>query len=105
MRTWRREAGTIERRGDEPAAEELNTVGQSMIESARGSQSVGRAQIVEREVELYVRLHRGKMITGQTAALERQFIDRAIIEFETLPHLRLYWMHSRRSCGEGLAAS
>lgn len=70
----------------------LTALEDKMIATARATQSEEDVLAARREFDLQLRPYRGKMTAGQIAILERQFLDRRLLEFAGLPRLSLFYL-------------
>jgi pantothenate kinase-related protein Tda10 len=70
----------------------LTSIEEKMIARIRASASdeqlVEARQVLDRQLKPY----RGKMSTEQLAMLERQFLDRRLLEAAKLPRLSLFYL-------------
>ena len=62
------------------------------IAAARVAQPEGDLLAARREFDLQLRPYRGKMTAEQIALLERQFLDRRLLESAGLPRLSLFYL-------------
>jgi hypothetical protein len=70
----------------------LTTIEDKMIAAARAAQSDEDVLAARREFDLQLRPYRGKMAAAQIAVLERQFLDRRLLESAALPRLSLFYL-------------
>jgi hypothetical protein len=70
----------------------LTALEDKMIAAARTSQSEEDVLAARREFDLQLRPYRGKMTAGQIAILEKQFLDRRLLESAGLPRLSLFYL-------------
>ncbi len=70
----------------------LTALEDKMIAAARASQSEEDLLAARREFDLQLRPYRGKMTAGQIAMLEKQFLDRRLLESAGLPRLSLFYL-------------
>ena len=63
-----------------------------MIAAARTRQTDDDLVAARREFDLQLRPYRAKMAAGQIAMLERQFLDRRLLESAGLPRLSLFYL-------------
>ncbi|MDX2152381.1 MAG: hypothetical protein SFV54_16705 [Bryobacteraceae bacterium] len=59
---------------------------------ARNAQSEEKLFAARRDLDLQLKPHRGKMTADQLAMLERQFLDRRLLEESGLPRLSLFYI-------------
>lgn len=71
----------------------LTTLEEKMIATARTLQSDEDLLTIRRELESSLKPYRGKMTTEQLAMLERQYLDRQLLERAGLPRLSLFYLH------------
>ncbi|MGE5570192.1 MAG: hypothetical protein ACM3S5_14245 [Rhodospirillales bacterium] len=69
----------------------LTALEEKMIAIARAAQSEEDVLAARREFDLRLRPYRGKMSAGQIAILEKQFLDRRLLESAGLPRLSLFY--------------
>ncbi|HXN47624.1 MAG TPA: hypothetical protein VN893_13345 [Bryobacteraceae bacterium] len=70
----------------------LTVLEEKMIASARATQPEEDLLAARREFDLQLRPYRGKMSADQIAMLERQFLDRRLLEASGLPRLSLFYL-------------
>ena len=70
----------------------LTALEEKLIATARSRQSEEAALAARRELDLQLRPHRSKMTADQLSMLERQFLDRKLLESAGLPRLSLFYM-------------
>jgi len=70
----------------------LTVLEEKMIAAARAAQPEEDLLAARREFDLQLRPYRGKMSTEQIAMLERQFLDRRLLEASGLPRLSLFYL-------------
>lgn len=70
----------------------LTALEDKMIATARATQSEEDVLAARREFDLQLRPYRGKMTAGQIAILEKQFLDRRLLESAGLPRLSLFYL-------------
>jgi hypothetical protein len=79
--------------GDLEALEQrLTILEEKMIASARASQTDEQALRTRQELDRQLRPYRGKMTADQLAMLEKQYLDRNLLESSGLPRLSLFYM-------------
>jgi hypothetical protein len=71
----------------------LTVIEEKMLAAARASQSEDDLLKVRREMENSLRPYRGKMTADQLSRLERQFVDRAVLDQAGLRRLSLFYLH------------
>ena len=71
----------------------LTVIEEKMLASARAGQGEEDLLRVRREMENSLRPYRGKMTADQLSRLERQFLDRAVLEQAGLRRLSLFYLH------------
>ncbi len=71
----------------------LTVIEEKMLAEARAAQSEEQLLKVRREMENSLRPYRGKMTADQLSRLERQFVDRAVLEQAGLRRLSLFYLH------------
>ena len=76
----------------EDAERRLTALEEKMIAIARSRQTDDQSLQARRELELQLRPYRGKMTTEQLAMLERQYLDRQVLESAGLPRLSLFYL-------------
>ena len=70
----------------------LTVLEEKMIAAARAAQPEEDLVAARREFDLQLRPYRGKMTAEQIALLERQFLDRRLLEASGLPRLSLFYL-------------
>ena len=99
---WTTLAESLSKLGDEAeqhlgALEELElrltVIEEKMLAEARAAQSEEQLLKVRREMENALRPYRGKMTADQLSRLERQFVDREVLEQAGLRRLSLFYLH------------
>ena len=70
----------------------LTVLEEKMIAVARASQSDEDLLKARRELDAQLRPYRGKMTADQLAILERQYLERSLLEKSRLPRLSLFYM-------------
>ncbi len=70
----------------------LTVLEEKMIASARARQSEDALLESRRELERQLRPYRGKMTADQLAMLEKQYLERNVLEKAGLPRLSLFYM-------------
>ncbi|MGA2721701.1 MAG: hypothetical protein ABSG79_04725 [Bryobacteraceae bacterium] len=94
-------AGALERLAEEAGQhysdlealeQRLTVLEEKMIAIARTHQSEEDMLAARREMERQLRPYRGKMTAGQLAMLEKQYLERALLEKSGLPRLSLFYM-------------
>jgi hypothetical protein len=70
----------------------LTVLEEKMIANARTQQSEDDMLAARRSLDLELRPYRGKMSADQLARLERQYLDRRLLESLGLPRLSLFYM-------------
>ena len=79
--------------GDLEALERrLTVLEEKMIAAARVQQSDESLLAARTELDRYLRPYRGKMTADQLAMLEKQFLERNLLEKSKLPRLSLFYM-------------
>jgi len=71
----------------------LTVLEEKMIAAARATQSEEELLVCRRELDLQLRPYRGKMSAAQLAMLEKQWLERSLMEKAGLPRLSLFYMH------------
>jgi len=99
---WTDLAGSLSKLADEAAQHHqaleelelrLTVIEEKMLAEARAAQSEEQLLKVRREMENSLRPYRGKMTADQLSRLERQFVDRAVLEQAGLRRLSLFYLH------------
>lgn len=70
----------------------LTVVEEKMIGAARAQQSEEQALESRRELDRQLRPYRGKMTADQLSMLEKQYLERHLLEQSGLPRLSLFYM-------------
>lgn len=70
----------------------LSALEEKMLAQARARQDDESLFKARRELDLQLRPYRGKMTTGQLSMLERQFLERKLLESSNLPRLSLFYL-------------
>lgn len=70
----------------------LTAIEEKMLAQARARQDEETLFKARRELELQLRPYRGKMTTEQLSMLERQFLERKLLETSGLPRLSLFYL-------------
>jgi hypothetical protein len=70
----------------------LTVLEEKMIAAARAAQPENDLLAARREFDLQLRPYRSKMSADQIALLERQFLDRRLLESAGLPRLSLFYL-------------
>jgi hypothetical protein len=70
----------------------LTALEEKMIAAARAAQSEEDLVAAHREFDLQLRQYRGKMTAEQIALLEKQFLERRLLESAGLPRLSLFYL-------------
>ncbi len=70
----------------------LSALEEKMIAAARSAQTEEDLLIIRRELDLQLKPYRGKMSAEQISMLERQFLDRRVIESAGLRRLSLFYL-------------
>ena len=70
----------------------LTVLEEKMLASARASRSDEDLLVARRELDAWLRPYRGKMTAGQLAMLEKQYLERNLLEKSGLPRLSLFYM-------------
>ncbi len=71
----------------------LTVLEEKMLAAARAAQSEEQLLQVRRQMEASLRPYRGKMTADQLSRLERQFMDRAVLDQSGLRRLSLFYLH------------
>jgi hypothetical protein len=79
--------------GDLEALEQrLTVLEEKMVAAARALQSEEQALESRRELDRQLRPYRGKMTADQLSMLEKQYLERHLLEQSKLPRLSLFYM-------------
>ena len=70
----------------------LTVLEEKMIAAARGLQTEEQALESRRELDRQLRPYRGKMTADQLSMLEKQYLERHLLEQSGLPRLSLFYM-------------
>lgn len=70
----------------------LTTLEEKMIAIARSTQSEEDLLTARRELDAQLRPYRGKMTADQLAMLEKQYLERRLLESASLPRLSLFYL-------------
>jgi hypothetical protein len=70
----------------------LTALEDKMIALVRSRQTDEQLLEVRRELDLQLRTYRGKMTAPQLAMLERQYLERQLLESAGLPRLSLFYL-------------
>jgi hypothetical protein len=76
----------------EALEQRLTVLEEKMIAATRASQSDEDLLESRRDLDRQLRPYRGKMSADQLAMLERQYLDRALLEKAHLPRLSLFYL-------------
>lgn len=76
----------------EPLEQRLAALEEKMIATARSRQTEEELLAARRALDAELRPYRGKMSAGQLAMLERQYLDRRLLETAGLPRLSLFYL-------------
>ena len=76
----------------EALEQRLTVLEEKMIAIARTRQSEEELLAARREMDRQLRPYRGKMTADQLAMLEKQYLERALLEKSGLPRLSLFYM-------------
>ena len=91
LRTLAEEAG--EHYGNlESLEQRLTVLEEKMIAMARAAQSESALLEARQELDRQLRPYRGKMTAEQLTMLEKQYLDRSLLEKAGLPRLSLFYM-------------
>ena len=87
-------AGDVERLATdlESLEQRLTVLEEKMIAHARGGQSEEQALASRQELDRQLRPYRSKMTAPQLALLEKQYLERNLLEKAGLPRLSLFYM-------------
>jgi hypothetical protein len=77
----------------EDTEQRLSILEQKLIASLRARQSEEEALAARKALDTQLRPYRGKMTAGQLAMLERQYLDRDLLERSQIPRLSLFYCH------------
>jgi hypothetical protein len=70
----------------------LTVLEEKMIAAARACQTEQQLLEIRRELDAQLRPYRGKMSAGQIALLEKQYLERNVLEKSRLPRLSLFYL-------------
>jgi hypothetical protein len=70
----------------------LTVLEEKMLSAARSAQSEEQLLEARRELDRQLRPYRGKMTTDQLAMLEKQYLERILLEKAGLPRLSLFYL-------------
>ena len=76
----------------EELEQRLSALEEKMLAQARARQDEETLFAARRELDLQLRPYRGKMTAGQLSMLERQFLERKLLESSGLPRLSLFYL-------------
>ena len=76
----------------ESLEQRLTVIEQRMIAIARTRETEEQALATRRELDAQLRPYRGKMTADQLSMLERQYLERLLLEQERLPRLSLFYL-------------
>lgn len=76
----------------EPLEQRLTALEDRMIATARSRQTEEQILAARRELEMQLRPWRSRMTAEQLAMLERQYLDRRLLDESHLPRLSLFYM-------------
>ena len=76
----------------EAVEQRLTVLEEKMIASARANQSEEQALEARQELDRQLRPYRGKMSAEQLTMLEKQYLERNLLEKARLPRLSLFYM-------------
>lgn len=76
----------------ESVEQRLTVLEEKMIATARAQQTEEQLLAARKELDGYLRPYRGKMTAEQLSMLERQFLERSVLEKSRLPRLSLFYM-------------
>ncbi len=76
----------------EPLEQRLTVLEEKMIATARAALSEGDLLLGRQELEVQLRPYRSRMSTPQLAMLEKQYLDRWLLEHHRLPRLSLFYV-------------
>lgn len=76
----------------ESLEQHLTILEEKMIGAVRGAQSEEQLLQARRELDSTLRPYRGKMTADQISMLERQYLDRLLLERSGLPRLSLFYL-------------
>lgn len=70
----------------------LSVLEEKMIAAARAAQTDQQLLEIRRELDAQLKPYRGKMSAGQIALLEKQYLERNVLERARLPRLSLFYL-------------
>lgn len=76
----------------EPLEQRLTALEDKLIATLQSSQTAEQLFEARRELEAQLRPYRGKMSAPQLAMLERQYLERRLLESRKLPRLSLFYL-------------
>jgi hypothetical protein len=76
----------------EAVEQRLTVLEEKMIAAARASQTEEQLLEARQELDRQLRPYRGKMTADQLSMLERQYLERNVLEKSRLPRLSLFYM-------------
>jgi hypothetical protein len=77
----------------EQLEQRLTVIEEKMIAELRAAASEGTLFEARRKLDLDLKPYRGKMTAEQLALLEKQFLERKLLEAAGLPRLSLFYLH------------
>ena len=76
----------------EPLEQRLTVLEEKMLATARASQTEEELLKARQELDAELRPYRSKMSAGQLALLEKQYLERRLIDGQKLPRLSLFYL-------------
>ena len=76
----------------EALEQRLTVLEEKMIAAARAQQTEEQALAIRQELDRQLRPYRGKMTADQLSMLEKQYLERNLLEKSGLPRLSLFYM-------------
>jgi hypothetical protein len=76
----------------ESVEQRLTVLEEKMVAAARLQQSDEELLAARQELDRYLKPYRGKMTAEQLSMLEKQFLERSLLEKSKLPRLSLFYM-------------
>ena len=76
----------------EELEQRLSALEEKMVAVTRASAADEELFEARREMERHLRPYRGKMTADQLARLEKQYLDRTLLERASLPRLSLFYL-------------
>jgi hypothetical protein len=76
----------------EALEQRLTVLEEKMIALARAGQTEGQLLLARQELDRQLRPYRGKMTAEQLAMLEKQYLERNLLEAAKLPRLSLFYL-------------